>query len=35
VAKGFGESLPVDTNDSTEGKARNRRVEFTILEQEE
>lgn len=35
VAKGFGESLPIDANDSTEGKAQNRRVEFTILEQEE
>ncbi|MEQ1501733.1 MAG: OmpA family protein [Myxococcota bacterium] len=34
VAKGFGESLPIDTNDSPDGKARNRRVEFTILEQE-
>ena len=35
VAKGFGESLPVDTNSTTEGKAHNRRVEFTILEQDQ
>jgi outer membrane protein OmpA-like peptidoglycan-associated protein len=27
-AKGYGESNPVDTNDTAEGKANNRRVEF-------
>jgi outer membrane protein OmpA-like peptidoglycan-associated protein len=32
VAKGFGESVPIDTNETTEGKARNRRVAFTILD---
>ncbi len=28
ISKGFGESKPMDTNDSPEGKANNRRVEF-------
>ena len=31
AAKGFGESLPVDSNDAEEGRQRNRRVEFTIM----
>lgn len=30
MAQGYGESTPIDTNETTEGKARNRRVEFTI-----
>jgi outer membrane protein OmpA-like peptidoglycan-associated protein len=30
-AKGYGESVPIDTNDTPEGKQNNRRTEFKIL----
>ncbi len=33
--RGYGEVNPVAPNDSPEGRALNRRVEFTILEPEE
>jgi len=31
VSKGYGETKPIDTNDTDEGRQMNRRVEFTIM----
>ncbi len=33
ITKGYGDSKPVASNDTEEGKQQNRRVEFTILKQ--
>jgi len=31
VAKGYGSSNPVATNDTLEGKFRNRRIEYRVV----
>jgi len=30
-SKGFGETTPIDTNDTPEGRHRNRRTEFVVI----
>jgi OOP family OmpA-OmpF porin len=31
ASRGFGSTVPIDSNDTAEGRARNRRVEFRVL----
>jgi OOP family OmpA-OmpF porin len=32
IAKGYGKSKPIESNATEEGRAKNRRIEFTVLE---
>jgi hypothetical protein len=34
TARGYGDEQPIDSNDTATGRANNRRVVFTILEQD-
>ena len=31
IYKGYGELLPIETNDTEEGRSKNRRTEFMII----
>ena len=35
IARGYGEARPIDDNDTAAGRARNRRIEFTLIEEAE
>jgi len=35
TVKGYGETIPVESNATVEGRKANRRVEFTVLNKEE
>lgn len=34
TSQGFGQTKPIDTNDTSDGRQNNRRVEFNIIEGE-